>query len=258
MAIDPATAKLIAQAAAKIVTDEETRKKAAAIALIPIITLVVIVGVPFYILTNPLESLSALFGVNQSHITAASDFQNSYGYFGDGSLIDISGEYADSQIPLFLQGDKRWGMFPYGKSGTIATSGCGPTSLAMVVVGLTDDTSVNPKAVADWSVQNGHRVEGVGSAWSLMTSGGAHFGLKVSALNVKASDISDALRDGKPVIMSMNKGHFTQSGHFIVLRGITESGKILVNDPASSKRSQQEWDISIIVNEGAGAWAFAK
>ena len=32
------------------------------------------------------------------------------------------------------------------------------------------------------------------------------------------------------MILSMNPGHFTKSGHFIVLRGITSDGKILVND----------------------------
>lgn len=47
----------------------------------------------------------------------------------------------------------------------------------------------------------------------------------------------------------MGKGHFTSSGHFIVLRGITEEGKILVADPISIKRSEQEWDLSIILNE---------
>jgi hypothetical protein len=257
MAIDPATAKAIAQIAAKVLTDEETRKRIIAIVLVPILAVVVIIGIPFYILTHPLDFLGELFGGNQASITAAGNFQGNYGYFGDDAIIDISGEYADAQIPLFLQGDNRWGLYLYGKSGTIATSGCGPTSLAMVVVGLTGDTSVNPKVVADWSVQNGHRVEGVGSAWSLMTSCGAHFGLNVQQLKVSAADISAALRNGNPVIMSMEKGHFTQNGHFIVLRGITESGKILVNDPASSKRSGQEWDISIIVSEGAGAWAFS-
>lgn len=50
--------------------------------------------------------------------------------------------------------------------------------------------------------------------------------------------------------------HFTKGGHFIVLRGITAEGKILVADPASVKRSNQEWDLSIILEEarkGAGA-----
>ena len=49
----------------------------------------------------------------------------------------------------------------------------------------------------------------------------------------------------------MAKGHFTSSGHFIVLRGVTEDGKILVADPASKKRSEQEWELSIILNEAS-------
>jgi predicted double-glycine peptidase len=59
----------------------------------------------------------------------------------------------------------------------------------------------------------------------------------------------DALSSGKLVVAIMSKGHFTSSGHFIVLRGVTSEGKILVADPASQKRSQQEWDLSLIMNE---------
>lgn len=46
----------------------------------------------------------------------------------------------------------------------------------------------------------------------------------------------------------MTKGHFTNSGHFIVLRGVKD-GKILVADPASRDRSDIEWDLSIILSE---------
>jgi len=49
----------------------------------------------------------------------------------------------------------------------------------------------------------------------------------------------------------MTKGHFTSSGHFIVLRGVTSDGKILVADPASYRRSEKEWDIKIILNEAS-------
>lgn len=38
-------------------------------------------------------------------------------------------------------------------------------------------------------------------------------------------------------------------GGDMVLRGVTSEGKILVADPASKKRSEQEWDISIILDE---------
>ena len=59
----------------------------------------------------------------------------------------------------------------------------------------------------------------------------------------------DALASGKLIVALMSKGHFTSSGHFMVLRGVTSEGKILVADPASKKRSEQEWDISIILDE---------
>ena len=48
----------------------------------------------------------------------------------------------------------------------------------------------------------------------------------------------------------MTKGHFTSSGHFIVLRGVKD-GQILVADPASYKRSEKNWDLSIILNEAS-------
>lgn len=48
----------------------------------------------------------------------------------------------------------------------------------------------------------------------------------------------------------MSEGHFTSSGHFIVLRGVKD-GKIMVADPASYTRSEQLWDLSIILNEAS-------
>ena len=62
--------------------------------------------------------------------------------------------------------------------------------------------------------------------------------------------ILDALADGKLVVAIMSEGHFTSSGHFIVLRGVKD-GQIMVADPASYKRSEQLWDLSIILNEAS-------
>ena len=45
---------------------------------------------------------------------------------------------------------------------------------------------------------------------------------------------------------------FTKNGHFIVLRGVTDNGRILVADPASYRRSEQAWDASVILNEARG------
>ena len=61
----------------------------------------------------------------------------------------------------------------------------------------------------------------------------------------------EALQEGKLVIAIMTKGHFTNSGHFIVLRGVTSDGKLLVADPASVKRSNKEWDLRIVTGEAS-------
>jgi hypothetical protein len=91
--------------------------------------------------------------------------------------------------------------------------------------------------------------EGNGSYRSLIPDGGAHYGLTVTGLGLDAERVVDALNSGKLVIAIMAKGHFTKQGHFIVLRGVTSDGNILVADPASVKRSGQTWPLSLIVNE---------
>lgn len=258
VAISATAAKVLIQLAIQVVTDEETRKKVIAVALIPVISVVMILSMAYYILTNPLDFLSSLFGGDATNTAYAQALQDDYGYIGTDAVIDITGDYVESQTPLFIQWDKRWGNYAYGRSGTIGSSGCGPTSLSMVVVGLTGDTTVNPKVVADWSAANGHRVEGVGTAWSLFPAGATKWGINCEEFSVPSSQISQKLREGKIIIASMGKGHFTNNGHFIVLRGITESGKILVNDPNSRDKSNKEWSVSIIVNEAKGVWAFWK
>ena len=56
--------------------------------------------------------------------------------------------------------------------------------------------------------------------------------------------ILDVLSDGKLVVAIMTKGHF------IVLR-VVQNGQILVADPASYRRSEKLWDLSIILNEAS-------
>lgn len=179
------------------------------------------------------------------------------------NLIEYPAGYA--KIPYYNQTDARWGSLPYGNS-TIYSGGCGPTSLAMVVAGLTEN-KVTPDIVANWSYGNGHRAEGQGSYWSLIPEGGAYYGLDVkTASRRQPNRITEALSNGNVVIASMGKGHFTNGGHFIVLRGITDEGKILVHDSASVERSNKEWELSIIMNEsstnggvnGSPFWIFTK
>lgn len=120
-------------------------------------------------------------------------------------------------------------------------------SLAIAVSTLTGEPH-DPVELAQWSVANGHRCEGNGSYHSLIPAAASAYGLSCEK-KLDAQGIVDDLSSGKLVVAIMSKGHFTKGGHFIVLRGVTSEGKILVADPASFGRSQQEWDLSIIMDE---------
>lgn len=173
----------------------------------------------------------------------------------DFSDVVFTGRGNSKDVVYFSQYDSRWGGLMYGLTNTIAGAGCGPTSLAICVSTLTD-TVVTPPEVCDWSVKTGHRCEGSGSYHSLIPDGAAHYNVPCRGIGQSGTELVKALQDGKLVIAIMSAGHFTRGGHFIVLRGITDDGKILVADCASYERSQKEWDLSIFLaecNKGAAA-----
>lgn len=267
MAIDPATAKALVTAATKVATDSETRKKVLIIILAPTIGLLLLIAMILQILTMPFAMLGEAFsGDELAHVqniradTAYTQliskddesYKESYGQTYEGVILSSG----STQVVYYNQLDSRWADILYGTSSTIGEAGCGPTALAMIVSTLTG-TYHDPVEMAEWAVANGYRCEGNGSYHSIIPDGARAFGLQAEGATSKdAAKIAEAFADGKLVGAIMGKGHFTSSGHFIVLRGITETGKILVADPASKSRSEQEWDFDIILNEaqkGAGA-----
>ena len=70
------------------------------------------------------------------------------------------------------------------------------------------------------------------------------------------------LSEGRPVISSQRAGLFTSGGHFIVLRGVTANGKVLVNDPNDSDAKNyinREFDMMSEIHATANAyWIFDK
>lgn len=267
MAIDPATAKMIATVVSKVATDSETRKKVLLLILAPVIGLLLLIAMILQMLTMPFNMLGQFFGGNE--LTAVQNIRSDTAYTqlvdrNDESYSESYGQNYEGKILssgsteaiYYNQLDSRWADVLYGTSGTIGESGCGPTSLAIIVSTLTG-IEHDPVEMAEWSVAHGYRCEGNGSYHSIIPDGARAFNLKVEGATVKDIEkVLKALAEGKLVGAIMGKGHFTNSGHFIVLRGITESGKILVADPASIRRSEQEWDFSIILTEaqkGAGA-----
>lgn len=168
------------------------------------------------------------------------------------------GEIKDSElseaVPHFLQWDERWGYYPYGSS-VLGITGCGPTCLSMVAVGLTGNSSLTPATVAAYSAENGYYVDGVGTSWDLMTLGSQSFGLCSSEVGLSEDEMVAQLSQGHPIIASLGPGDFTSSGHFIVITGYYD-GLFSVNDPNSRTRSDEGWYYSTLAPQIRCLWAY--
>ena len=171
--------------------------------------------------------------------------------------INLS-EYDNSEaVPLFLQWDKRWGYKQYG-SDVAGLTACGPVCLSMCAYYLTGDEAMSPDKIIDFAIENNYYVKGSGSLWTLISEGGEKLGLEVKELPLDKNTIVRNLENGNPVICVMGKGHFTTTGHFIVLTGVDENGNFTVNDPNSISNSSKSWSYDTLSEEIKNLWAVSK
>ena len=198
--------------------------------------------------------------IDEILVEGVADAQNLSLFLSDGSIqhTEYSGgtitslgdvRFTDgvTEVVYFNQLDQRYANQPYG-TDNIGGYGCGPTAMSIVVSSLTNEI-VDPTAMAKWAYENGGWCKGQGSYHSLIPNAAKAWGLTVEGCRAdEPQRILDALSQGRLVVAIMGKGHFTTTGHFIVLRGV-QDGKLLVADPASTSRSWQAWDLSIILNE---------
>ena len=166
--------------------------------------------------------------------------------------IDLREYINNSNVPLLLQWDERWGYTKYGDN-IMGLSGCGPTCLSMVCIYLLNDPQYTPRYIAEFAEQYGYCVPGNGSAWTLISEGGKELGLDVIEIPLDEDRIIRNLEVGNPIICIMGPGDFTTSGHYIVMTGYVD-GKIKVNDPNSPTKSEKLWDYDEIKDQIRNLW----
>lgn len=174
----------------------------------------------------------------------------STGESGSGDIIN--------NFPYYNQGDPNWGQKGYGK-GTISSSGCGPTSMAMVMKSY--GRNVTPVDTVQYSLDHGFRINGQGTSWDFFANIGKANGLTVEQYDggQRGIDVTKAkLASNIPVIGSMRPGDFTKGGHFIVFSGLDSDGTIRVNDPSSRERSTKKWDPQHALSQAKQFWAISK
>lgn len=155
---------------------------------------------------------------------------------GNGSKL-----LGDPTGPIYyLQLDSRWGYLPYtscgNKSQTIKSSGCGPTSAAMIV--SASKGAILPSTISKLFVDNGYRTKNNGTAWSVWSFVADYFNFKEyystsSFTTMKKYLKQDKNKDGVSdyfIVASCGSGLFTSSGHYIVLFADVNN-VITVHDP---------------------------
>jgi hypothetical protein len=176
-------------------------------------------------------------------------------------MFTFSAQAAVEQPISFLQDDTEWGSESYSivgsRSQTIATSGCGPTSMAMVLNYYVDD-SITPLQTSIFALENNHRTRYDGTSWAYFQDMAQEYDLEFlqTASSVEALEWMNTQEDPL-VICSMGPGLWTSAGHFIVLWDV-EDGIAHINDPASTKQSRTENSYNYMASQCKQYFCFNK
>lgn len=161
-----------------------------------------------------------------------------------------------TEVPLYFQTDYPETMFG---TGSVASSGCSITALAMVATYLTDHEYLPDELARYFGGTAENNIERL------------EIGSETMQLPFYKSENFDktmaALREGKIAIALMEGSSlFTSTQHFIVLTGLNEDGTIMVHDPYEP--NYERWDLKRAFAEGfdegdilhgySGAWIYDK
>ena len=181
--------------------------------------------------TEPTETTETT-EATEPEATEAEDSDSSQSSSSPAKVKTVNG------FPLYNQLDypnKRFG------SGTVATSGCGITSLAMVATYLTGHTYLPDELAGYFGGYGENNVQRM------------EYGAKQMRLPIHKADnirqIFSAMKEGNIAILLMNHlSIFTETQHFIVLNGVTKDGKYMVAD--SYAPNYEKWDLKRGFEEG--------
>lgn len=159
-------------------------------------------------------------------------------------------------VPLLMQWDWRWGYFWYG-GGPAGLTGCAPTCMTMIGLGLTGDESYTVPAMCQYALDKGYWVDGQGTSWSLVTDAFPNDPIDCQSISADQASIVSALQQGMPVLINVGVGKFSAVGHFMVLAGLDPDGSFILNDPNNLENSSRSWAWEDLAAEIQAAWAYS-
>lgn len=189
---------------------------------------------------------------------AAAEYLNglsAYPQAGATGNTSIPSEESDHPAPLFYQWDTRWGYIEYS-SAPFGSSGCGPTSMAMIYQGLTKNTDQSPYTIAMLAREVGYETENAGTDGRLYTDYAGQLGMNCEYLYPDKQLVIDELSTGSMLMFNVGEGDFTSGGHYIVACGLTSDEELIINDPYSSINSNKAWEIDRVLEQTESIYRF--
>lgn len=187
-------------------------------------------------------------------VSSKDEISNWGGNYDDfaGNTVEIDGlvyKCGDKgpAMPSFLQGhDNPWSstdVYPGGTTHPISGSGCGYTSTAMVITYLTGHF-VSPAELTQKADGKYHTGQGISHGFFTWIA--PQYGLQ--SKGVSFSKFKHGLQEGKVGVVNTaakdeSNNTWSKNGHIVAVRGLTEDGKFLVNNPNARGEAQlnREW-----------------
>lgn len=152
-------------------------------------------------------------------------------------------------LTYYNQNDIRWGSSIYGGSDSVSAYGCGPTVLSMLVSSFTNQ-DILPDEMACWARDHHYWISGSGSTHALIPEGAKYFGFSVEPFTDYTEEgLIQTLKNGSIFVALMGPGHFTSTGHFIIIANYWSGSSVCVADSNNLDNSQIPWDAKLILDE---------
>lgn len=145
----------------------------------------------------------------------------------NGQLIYYSQKGYYDQNGQFHRWQSSWGK-------NIASSGCGPTSMAACLANMLNDPSITPTTIANMLNYD----DNIGGTY--VRKAAEHYGLdQTHTIGLDQTKMNNFLRNNGKMIVAVNNG-----GHYVAVVGIDDSSnppKYIVNDPNDSDGKMKTW-----------------
>ncbi len=170
------------------------------------------------------------------------------------------------EFPLYDQNDYKG--VPFG-SGDVASSGCGITCAAMVISAYTG-MEITPDILANEynirGVSNAQRMEEALNGYGIVNANNwrAEGTFDEGVNTYHYDDVKQKISEGYTAIILMNEGNFTGAGHFVLATGVTDDGRLIIQDPNGNNYRKGDsvlndgyangFNDSTIVGQWSGCW----